>query len=579
MTSRISSAKNNPVLSFFKFTLKKQTPLTLLVTAFALLVCPGMILRDANDDIIRDYQLTHWDFATISFVVLGMALLLTFMLLLLNFGFLFSKKAGDMYNALPLTRNQMLVTRSVSSFIGGLFLMTASYLGLTMVNFLPTVDGVSMVTAINTYLFMLLSLIVLTAFCLLFVICSGGYFDTIIAFAAINIAPVLILALIFGVAEESATGLSFDYYQLIYLTPIAFAFYKLINLPTTLERPTNISAPIEVTNAFTVIGLIVFGLICVVAAVKLFKVRRTETAGDAYSFKFMPVIISLLVSIVGGFLMASVLTGFSLDFNMVFWFFFVACAILCAIAIGAITNRGFKNIKRSIISGVVAASLMTLMVIGGLYIAEYAENRVPKLNNIETVYIEEIEYDDNIEEAVNLHKGIIECLNKERDDNYEEFPAIINNFRNFDIKYVLKNGNIIKRNYWYRSPNMQELNGQILALMQTDSFFEKYNSCTTGESGYNYVNIHSHATKFGTMSEDEEQKNAILSEKEAKQLISIFKKEMQAANESIFSEEVYGISISGYEWQELYIPESFTETISFLEVKFEQYDSTIEKGN
>ena len=579
MTSRISSAKNNPVLSFFKFTLKKQTPLTLLVTAFALLVCPGMILRDANDDIIRDYQLTHWDFATISFVVLGMALLLTFMLLLLNFGFLFSKKAGDMYNALPLTRNQMLVTRGVSSFIGGLFLMTASYLGLTMVNFLPTVEGVSMVTAINTYLFMLLSLIVLTAFCLLFVICSGGYFDTIIAFAAINIAPVLILALIFGVAEESATGLAFDYYCLIYLTPIAFAFYKLMNLPTTLERPTNISAPIEVTNAFTVIGLIVFGLICVVAAVKLFKVRRTETAGDAYSFKFMPVIISLLVSIVGGFLMASVLTGFSLDFNMVFWFFFVACAILCAIAIGAITNRGFKNIKRSIISGVVAASLMTLMVIGGLYIAEYAENRVPKLNNIETVYIEEIEYDDNIEEAVNLHKGIIECLNKERDDNYEEFPAIINNFRNFDIKYVLKNGNIIKRNYWYRSPNMQELNGQILALMQTDSFFEKYNSCTTGEPGYNYVNIHSHATKFGTMSEDEEQKNAILSEKEAKQLISIFKKEMQAANESIFNEEVYGISISGYEWQELYIPESFTETISFLEVKFEQYDSTIEKGN
>ena len=91
MTSRISSAKNNPVLSFFKFTLKKQTPLTLLVTAFALLVCPGMILRDANDDIIRDYQLTHWNYATISFVILGMALLLTFMLLLLNFGFLFSK--------------------------------------------------------------------------------------------------------------------------------------------------------------------------------------------------------------------------------------------------------------------------------------------------------------------------------------------------------------------------------------------------------------------------------------------------------------------------------------------------------
>ena len=569
MTSKISSVKNHPVFNFFKFTLKKQTPLTLLVTAFTLLVCPGVLLRDANDDLIREYTINAWEFGTFSFVILAASVALVCMLLLLNFGFLFSKKAGDMYNALPLTRNQMLLTRTFSSFIGGLFLMTASYVGLSMVNFLPTVKGVGMLTAINTYLFMLLSLMVLTVFCLLFVICSGGYFDTIIAFGAINVAPVIIVALLFGMAEESATGLAPDYNQLVYLTPIALVFYKLLSLPTYIEKASNFIAPMEKTTVFTVIGLMVFGLLCVFVAVKLFKIRKSETAGSAYSFKFMHVVISLLVSIVGGYVIAGVLTGFDLSFNVAFWLFFVVCAILCAIAIGAITNRGFKNIKRSIISGVVAASLMSVMVIGSLYVAEYAEHKVPNPKNIETVYVSNVEYKDNFDLVVNFHKGILESLNSNEDYEQDEFPAVVNNFGSFNIQYVMKNGKTIERHYWYRSPDMKNMHSEILALMQSDSFFEKYKDCI--KSDEKIISVHSHNTKFGVAENKEEVLSAVLYPKEAEKLITLFKKEMQAADESIFSEEIYGVSVSGNDWCELYIPKSFTETIEFLETKFTEY--------
>ena len=58
-----------------------------------------------------------------------------------------------MFNAVPLTRNQLLISRSVSAFVGGLFLMSAAYAGLVLVNSLPTVKGVGAVTVINTYLF------------------------------------------------------------------------------------------------------------------------------------------------------------------------------------------------------------------------------------------------------------------------------------------------------------------------------------------------------------------------------------------------------------------------------------------
>ena len=572
MTSKISLVKKHPVFSFFKFTLKKQTPLTLLVTAFTLLICPGMILRDANDDLMREYSLGYWEFATFSFIILGAAVALVCMLLLLNFNFLFNKKAGDMYNALPLTRNQLLLSRSISAFIGGFFLMTLAYAGLVLVNFLPTVEGVGAVTAINTYLFMLLSLMVLTAFCLLIGVCCGGYFDTVIAFAAINIAPVIIVAFIFGFVEESVTGLVFDYMSLVYLTPVALIFYKIMNLPTCIERPEIVSA-MNKTTALTVIGLAVFGAFCLFTSIKLFGKRKSETAGEAYSFKFMPIIISLLVSMVGGFVIAVLLTG---DYSVSggFWFFFVICAILCSIAIGAITNRGFKKVKGSIISGAFAAALMAALIISGLFIGDYAEKKIPTASSVKQVYVGEIDFTEHKDLVVNFHKGIIECIN-EADYNaeYGEFPEVLNNFCDFHFEYTLKNGSIMKRSYWYRYPDMSRLHSEILAFMQTDSFFKKYEKCIVAEPNYSMINVHSHSTKFGTMEEGEEPQNAILTEKEAAQLISLFKKEMQAADISVFKEDTYGISISGNEWCELYIPRSFTETINFLEAKFAEYEA------
>ena len=256
--------------------------------------------------------------------------------------------------------------------------MTASYMGLVVINILPSVDGVKFTTVFITYLYMLLALVVLTAFCVLLGICCGGYFDVVIAFAAINIAPPLIVALSMGIAEESVIGLTFDYNLLIYLTPIAFVFFKLLKLPLAIENPQMFLTAAEKTSIFTVLGISLFGAVCAFVAIKLFKARKGETAGEAYSFKFMPILITMLVSVVGGFILAGILTGFFLEITVTFWIFFVVCAILCAIAIEAITNRSFKNIKRSVVSGLVATAIMTAIVIGGLYVADYAEKRVPQ---------------------------------------------------------------------------------------------------------------------------------------------------------------------------------------------------------
>ena len=57
MTLKTYLANKKQLFNFFLFTLRKQTPMTLLLTAFALLICPGTLLREANDDLIRNYEL------------------------------------------------------------------------------------------------------------------------------------------------------------------------------------------------------------------------------------------------------------------------------------------------------------------------------------------------------------------------------------------------------------------------------------------------------------------------------------------------------------------------------------------
>ena len=137
-----------------RFTLKKQTPITLLVTAFTLVFCPGAVLREVLDrmDYVSDnlrYDLPTF-FPGIIAGVFIISVALTFLLLLTNFGFLFSKRAGDMFHALPLTRNELLFTRVIAAFIGGLFTMTLAYGSLAAMSLLPMVTPLPIIHIITT---------------------------------------------------------------------------------------------------------------------------------------------------------------------------------------------------------------------------------------------------------------------------------------------------------------------------------------------------------------------------------------------------------------------------------------------
>ncbi len=562
MTSKTCSRKANPALSFFGFTLKKQTPFSLLALAVTLLICPTAIIRSIMDfepiEGVREYEMAEV-FGGMSVFVFIASVAIMLILIMVNFGFLFSKRAGDIYHPLPLTRNGLLFIRAIPSLIGGIFNATVGYIGLAIANCLPKVIPVPAEALLTAYLLMLLFLAVIWAFSLIFVTLVGGYFDFIIAIGAINLGLPALTLIFMSLFEGCAVGLSADYEAVIYTTPFAYTVYKLLGATLPEDR-------LEVFQKFGPLSAVlsaVFIMACLIVTVKLFSIRRSETAGEAYSFRFVPHIIGLFVSVCGGYLIAYLMTVHSFD-SFDFWPYFIFGAIICSTVFGAITTRGFKTVKASLIRGGIGVLLSAVIALTVGLSATSVAYELPKSEDIKKIelvsglgYNTASQWDEDFEVILSLHKGIVENIKEDYHDDIVVPPDIIGNFGDFHIIYTLKNGQRLERRYWYSYLNRDNLYDEVLALMQTDGFYGVF---------YDRADTESQIMLSSYNWEEENNYSGYVDGGTAKSLLDTYKKEMRAADESIFGEgcrELY-IESEGY-YERIMIPESFSETLALVD--------------
>ncbi len=590
MTSAISLNKKNRVLNFFTFTLKKQTPLTLLVTAFGLLICPGVLINSIFDayDYTKPNMNDYFEgFAIAIFIIaLGLMALLT----VTNFSFLYSKKSGDVFHALPLTRNELVLTRMVASFVGALFTTTACFSGLCIINFLPTVYGVDAGTVAATFGAMVIMLFMCTVFTTIFAVCSGGIFDFIIAVGAVNLGIPAIYAIFLNFLENSSYGVVWNNggSAYTYTTPYLYAGLKVFEIPDQgIDEIAKYfwknGAPL---NWFTVIETIVFTAVCLIALLKLFSIRRSETAGEAYSFKFMPHIISLLVSIVGGYLLAYIFTGRSFT-SADFWLFFIIGAALCSVTAGAIFNRGFKTVRVSLIRGAIAVGLTIALCIGFLFYSDYEENYVPEKARIESIsvgYNEDVVFTDNFDIILDIHKAALEDMHSNSlysDDEIKdiyEIPSkytLADSINNIHFSYKMKNGKEITRRYYNLVAG--KLDPLFIKYMQSDEYIARYLNFegieTMVEISYtDYDEIIDYDKNYKSQYTAITPSTTVV-------LMNAYAKELKNADESAFYEscdiiEVYGLNDKSYS-ENFRVPESFYETRAILQrIEFKSDNET-----
>ncbi len=556
MTSKTSSVK-----SLVKFTLKKQTPQTLLITVFALIICPGMLIAAVND--AAEYRTDAYDmsnyfpqFSALIFVVAAASLVF---LLISNFSFLFSKKAGDMYHSLPLTRNELLFSRTAASFIGAGFIMTLPYIALALSNSFFA-EKISAETFLQTYLLMFVFLLTLTAFTLVFVVISGGIFDCLIALFSVNAGlPALGLVFVYFY-DVNSYGIEATSDVTVYLSPFTFTVSRLA---TFADRRLFVDLPTgsTVLSWFGLIGyLLAVFIASSVICIKLFHIRKSETAGESYSFRFVPAVISTVISAAGGYLIGMITSSTYTFSELDFWIFFIIGALLCSVVFGVIANRGFKRLSRSFIRGGIAILLTVVTVIAVALVTKHDVEYVPRAEKVEKIvavagdctFTEK----EDINTFVGLHKKVVENYNDGVFVKYYETADVNHNMGGFGFEYSLLSGKKVERTYGNHAISAENCIPFVLDLMQSEAFYEQYTDCVTPEKSLILLSM------------QDRNETVPISSSVAKKIIASFKAEMQKADTDIFSEGCVWINIDGKSDKDIYIPKSFTETINLVTLLF-----------
>ncbi len=456
---------NKSAFNVFGFTLKKNLGFSLVAAILSIMVSPVYIYSVIKDylssysKLIYRFENMQILFSTLMAIA---ATLFLIILLFINFSFLFSKSASDYFHALPLKRWELLVARFMASFVSSLIPLTVGYIGTFAITLLSFVEA-NPFLCIKAYLFTVLMMLLLGLFTLIFIIISGGVFDSIIGFVAVNLGLPIIVAYISNLCAEHIYGfvgdLDFEAGILSYTTPFAYPLIKLL-LGLTGE-----GAFFSIKSILgSIAQIIIWGGISVI----LYKNRKAEKLGGSYAFKFMPELIGLIVSAIGLFFFGY-LFGES-PANAIYWIMGSIGAIITAVVYSLIINRGFKKVKKAIAFGGLASLVLICVNLGIKYdITGYRYN-LPKAEQIESVNIQSGVIDinvRNIDLALELNRSIV----NEHSDDY------LGNDRTnmFTFEYTLKDGRTVTRRYSVETKIAKEEKSRLIAEEYSRSLVEEFN--------------------------------------------------------------------------------------------------------
>ncbi|MBR5472564.1 MAG: hypothetical protein IKU82_01095 [Clostridia bacterium] len=445
MTLKTSSRKLNPFFKMLMFTLRKNFGIIIVLSILALLYCPGSYLANYGamassvSSGVKPYEFTQTFCAVISVFAPIFVVLFNF----INFSFLYKKSASDVFHAFPLTRAELLISRTISGIIASLipiFLCVFCYSAMVIFN--PWLGN--FVTLLQHIAEMLVITLIWSSFSLIFVVCAGSMFDLALSFCGINLATVFISLIYESIIEDTVVGYISNSDILYNLSLPVFCFSHKNNLEFWIR---------------SIVYIVVFTTV----AILLYNKRKAEKGGSAYAYKFMYLLCSVFAGICGGYLIGILFN--SHYSSVIFWFFATIGAIISCVIYGLITNRGFKGVSRSILMGAIAISTMLAVMIIGVTGGLGYTRRVPIAQKIEQVTVE---FEDccvtftNPELVIELHNKTIE--NASSDIDYSNDHVIIT----FDYKFKI--GSSMKR---YFCVPREKVEKELLAIYKSNERYEQ----------------------------------------------------------------------------------------------------------
>lgn len=404
-------------------------------------------------------------------------ILLAPLVLALTFNsYMHSKKAADVYHALPVTRGTLLTVHAAAAMT----IIAIPLAGSTLL--VGAMQTIKFGPDLGHLIFLLLDLFgwlvctfaiyaVTTFVC----VCTGTVFDSFIFSGALLVAPPILSWIGFALADAFLFGWSGDGMRVsAYLSPVTLAAARI--LEGTTYGPEQSRMAMESNLALLV--WLAIGALVLLAARRLYRARRTEIAETSASRGVLQLIVKLFgIAVCGG--MAGLFTYFVQEPEhaapyTVMWTAIVG--FLTYLVLEAVLNRGFKTLVKSLPAGAVMTAAVTLLTLipitGGLgfeqrvpaaggvsaveisynglggvqtnvmRVAPFDKTSAPKTEYIGSVMLEE---QQDIDCVLAFHQRIVD-QGKRYSDSWSDDDPYVRSYTN--ITYRLKNGRTVKRSYY-----------------------------------------------------------------------------------------------------------------------------------
>lgn len=516
----------------FLDTLKRYLPVSAVYWGVMLFFYPGVELLIRFNIFLENLQTSNLSnveeetFAGISHVfqmltVGGSSIIFSAVLAFVVFSYLHSKRQMDFVGALPVTRR----TQFFGRLTGVVAIVIVPLIVCTLIGSMV----VGFADFSSTLLIMLMMGLVVIAnifFIGFLAVCSGTVLQMVSSYILINGAfPILML--IIGFYPASALpGIDTNFLDgntTTLISPMSAVFAGIANnvinsIVYDVEDSISSAFRFDGSTAFFCIWWAMMSVVLGFAIYALVKKRRTEKAQTGYAFYLPNIVIRYVVSLVagllGGLILSSIFSSISLlkgsdkilMYVVLFLIGFVVTTALADFIIHLVYNSGPRGYWRKLpvlaaemLTGVIIFFCITLDVAG---VVSYA----PKAEDVKSVeYSFQSGYDDeskiyyvgekeNIEKAVEIQKSIISDFESESNgwyilneyyDTEGIFPDDVNNtysfihngemiahsypLYDFTVKYNLKNGETVVRNYSYPYTEIVSKYGQeILDIVDYD---------------------------------------------------------------------------------------------------------------
>ena len=318
MMLKTSSRKVNPFLGMLKFTLTKNLGIIIIVTIVALLYCPGHYLTDFEyyyDAYAHGSAFSIDMIEELLYTVSVVAGILVILFNFMNFTYMYQKCSSDVFHSFPLTRKELLVSRMLAAFIQVLIPVTVVYGTYTVMwAFNPWMSS-SFVQILISYFHTILVMLVCSSFSMIFVVSAGSLFDLSVSFIGANGAILVVAAIINLILEEMLVGYTNSNLNEIMkaVSPLYYSGIGLTNINNVKYYGLS-----NQTVEYIIVS-IVYTIVFTAITLALYNYRKAEKGGQAYAFKYIYIICSILAGICGGYLVGYMFAEG--DFNPIFWIF------------------------------------------------------------------------------------------------------------------------------------------------------------------------------------------------------------------------------------------------------------------